>query len=420
MLHDYGPHALPSGQRRFLLDELSQLVVDEDLARWLAAEELAADYVSAGAAIPEGEGWTETAMFGVWGAAAPVADDVVLVFLSTEAHLREVAEAVVAGALGEHARVALARKGEPGDRPETPVVRIQAGRYLRDWDLVAHLVGPNPFEEAAARQVALYVWTGVLVLALFFLLALVVAYRIVRQLRLTRLKNELIATVSHELKTPLASMRVLVDTLRGGRCADKEQERQYMALLAKENARLSRLIDNFLTFSRMERNKRAFERDPVDLGAVAREAVDTVRERFEASGGQLGLEIAEGVWEVRGDRDALVTAVVNLLDNAYIYGSTDRDRRVVVRVCRGVRCLVVEVRDNGIGIPPRALRKVFGRFYQVDQSLSREVGGCGLGLSIVQFIVRAHGGQVHAASELGRGSTFTIELPAEPNGELPR
>jgi signal transduction histidine kinase len=115
---------------------------------------------------------------------------------------------------------------------------------------------------------------------------------------------------------------------------------------------------------------------------------------------------------VIGDREALVTVLVNLLDNAHKY--TGDDKHVVLRASASGEQVCLEVQDNGIGIPRRAMRKVFDRFYQVDQSLARKTGGCGLGLSIVRFIIEAHEGTIEVDSQVGKGSVFTVRLPASP------
>jgi signal transduction histidine kinase len=236
-------------------------------------------------------------------------------------------------------------------------------------------------------------------------------------MRLTRLKNDLIATVSHELKTPLASMRMLVETLLSGRYRDAQQSREYLQLMAKENQRLSRLIDNFLTFSRMERSKAAFEFSEVTVEEIVSAAVDSGRDRFSGPGCRLEVDVAAGLPKITADRDALIAVLVNLLDNAYKY--TRQDKRIALRAYASDGEVCLEVADNGIGLSRRAAKKVFDRFYQADRSLSRSAGGCGLGLSIVKFIVDAHGGSIDVASQPGKGSTFTVRLPIAQNAAAP-
>jgi signal transduction histidine kinase len=263
------------------------------------------------------------------------------------------------------------------------------------------LTGKDPFGEAAARREAVYFWMGCLAIGTIAVGALTLGAYLRRQMKLTRLKNDLIATVSHELKTPLASMRVLVDTLLAGRVAGAPEQREYLGLIGRENMRLSRLIDNFLTFSRMERQKTAFHFAPVDVAGIVNHAVEAMGER----GAGVRVCVPEGL-SMWGDADALVTVVVNLLDNAWKYSG--EEKRIVVRAKEEKNEVVLEVEDNGVGIARRHWRRVFKRFYQVDQRLSRAGGGCGLGLAIVDYIVREHDGRVEVKSEVAKGSVFTV------------
>ncbi len=298
-------------------------------------------------------------------------------------------------------------------RPELgkPLLRAEASRkHMSDWYVAIFLSGPDPFGAAAEKQNAAYLWTGIMAIAFIAVMAVILASYLGRQMRLTRLKNDLIATVSHELKTPLASMRVLVDTVREGRCTDPKQASEYFDLIARENERLSRLIDNFLTFSRMERDKRAFDFAAVDVGEVVRSATGSVRERFASPQSQLSVEVQPDLPGIQADRDAIETVILNLLDNAWKYSGDSK--AVAVRASAADGSVLIEVSDNGLGMSRRAVRRVFDRFYQVDQTLSRKAGGCGLGLAIVKFILDAHGGTIDVESQPGQGSTFTVRLPA--------
>jgi signal transduction histidine kinase len=290
------------------------------------------------------------------------------------------------------------------------------------WQLTLGTTDGSAFDAAADERMAFFLWTGIVVVAITVALALLVARMLREQSRLARLKNDLVATVSHELKTPLASIRLLVDTLLdaedapGAPFGDQARAREYLEMISKENARLSRLIDNFLTFSRMERGKHRFDFQPTDAAAIVDEAVAAVAERFDGEANKLFVEV-EGPLPLEGDVGALSTVIVNLLDNAWKYSDEPRQMRLTARQIADR--VVISVADNGIGLSPRAVRKVFDRFFQVDQHLSRSHDGCGLGLSIVKYIVEAHGGEISVASRLGQGSTFTVSLPAEVSVELP-
>lgn len=201
-------------------------------------------------------------------------------------------------------------------------------------------------------------------------------------------------------------MRVLVDTLLEGNYRDQQQVTEYLQMTSQENERLSRLIDNFLSFSRMERNKQAFEFTRTNPAVIAGAAAEAVKTKFGNGRCDFKLTIKEDLPCIMADRDAIVTVLVNLLDNAYKYSHDDKKIELKVDNKNGQVCF--SVTDNGIGMPGRAVRKIFNRFYQVDRSLARRAEGCGLGLSIAKFIVDAHKGSISVESKPGEGSTFTI------------
>ncbi|MBN1816462.1 MAG: GHKL domain-containing protein [Sedimentisphaerales bacterium] len=282
-------------------------------------------------------------------------------------------------------------------------------RHFPNWTIELFSEESELFDKAAERQIALYIWGGILVIAMVLVTGGLAGQTFARQARVNRLKNDFIATVTHELKTPLASMRMLVDTLLEGRYKDQQQVREYLELVAGENKRLSRLIDNFLSFSRMERNKHAFEIRTTDAASIAREAAEAVRGRFEQTSVDFTLQIAEKIPDVQADPDAMVTVLVNLLDNAYKYSGDNK--QISLQVIPDGQAVCFEVHDNGRGMTPRVVKRIFGRFYQADQTLSRTAEGCGLGLSIVKFIVDAHHGRIEVVSEPGKGSAFRIRIP---------
>jgi len=284
------------------------------------------------------------------------------------------------------------------------------GEKLPDWKVQLYFRDSDVFSEFARRQVTVYVWGGVLVIGLMLLAGGAAVQMVGRQIKLNRLKNDFIATVSHELKTPLASMRVLVDTLLEGNYKDQRQATEYLQLVGKENERLSSLIDNFLTFSRMERNKQAFEMLETSPAAIAGAAADALQTKFGQGRCDFDVSIDNELPMVSADMDAMVTAIVNLLDNAYKYSYDDKHIRL--KVYTEVGFVSFSIIDSGIGMSRRATRKVFERFYQADRHLARRAQGCGLGLSIVKFIVDAHHGSITINSKPGKGSVFTIKLPA--------
>jgi signal transduction histidine kinase len=286
---------------------------------------------------------------------------------------------------------------------------ISAGAALPGWQLTFQPLDRTVFEDAGRRRAALYVAVGGAGLAAIALVGVAVVGSFRRHLRLARLKTDLVASVSHELRTPLASMRVLVDGLLADEVLDERKTRDYLGLLSTENARLTRVVENFLTFSRLERGRQQFTFAAALPATIVAAAVDAIRDRMPADC-HLRVDSDPDLPAIVVDSDALVTALVNLLDNALKY--TAGDKRIHVRVRRDGDGVIFAVGDNGIGIPAREQRRIFRRFYRVDQRLTRDTGGVGLGLSIVDLIVRAHGGSVGVVSEAGCGSTFTLRLPA--------
>ena len=406
--NDYDDSQMSSDQRRFLMRSLREIGGGRSLGlTTLRGEELAEEYLEAPDQSPEAMRLTRARSAGMWHVSSR--DGRTVAVFSEEELLDEMISATGIGEPFAGATFRLVPPGADGGSADA-FLAAPVGGVLGGWQLQVRIVGENPFAAAGKRQRTVYLWTGALVILVAGLLSVTAAAYVRRQIKLTRLKNDLIATVSHELKTPLASMRVLVDTLREGRCKDEGQAQEYFELIARENLRLSRLIDNFLTFSRMERNKRTFEFVQLRPGEIVRGAVDSARERFARPGCRLDVDISDDLPPVIGDRDALITVLLNLLDNAYKYSGDSK--LVTVRACEAGGDVCFEVTDNGIGMSRRAARKVFARFYRVDQSLSRGTEGCGLGLSIVKFIVDAHGGSVRVTTRPDEGSTFTVRLPA--------
>jgi signal transduction histidine kinase len=408
LLLDYGNPAMSSGQRVFLMKEMGSMKLPPGLADFptLAAEELAAQSIDAEPKPRADRLLRSSALAGVWKMGSMKGRVVALFRTATvQAQTQTI---LSRQALPSGVRVQAA----PPDAPISTgaMIQMMTGERLPGWQLVLIGSGSDPFEDLAARQMTLYFWIGSLVIGAVVLLALLAVRIIRRSLRVAGMKADLVAAVSHELKTPLTSMQLLVDTLLEDPVMDPVKTREYLEMMARENSRLSLLIANFLAFSRMERNKYKFEFASVRVVEVVDAAVHAAGERFQEPGCELNVEVAPGLSNIHADESALVTALVNLLDNAYKY--TPEEKRITLRAFAANGAVCFEVRDNGIGIAPREMKRIFLKFYQADRRLSRSGGGCGLGLSIVRFLVEAHGGSVKVASEPGKGSTFTVALGA--------
>jgi signal transduction histidine kinase len=402
LLNDYQRPWLPSAQRLFLMDELRVQAPEIPSFVTREAERLAVRYVEAGRPRPGEPLLAPAGPADLWKLTSP--NRRVIALYRTATVVDRVSRLLEERKLSRNVRAVVTPPGRAAAADATA-----AGAMLPGWRIALSLADPRVAEESARRSRVARLSIGYLVLAALALTGFVAGQYFHRQLRLTRLKTDLVAAVSHELKTPLASMRLLVETLLADEHFDAVKTREYLELIGGENRRLSRLIDNFLTFSRIERNRQQFEFRPVSPTLVVEAARLALRERLTAPGCDFQATAAADLPPIQADEDALVTVLVNLLDNACKY--TRADKRIALRAGVENGSLVFSVEDNGIGIAARDQRRIFRRFYQVDRRLARQAGGCGLGLNIVEFIVRAHRGSVHVESRPGAGSTFSVRLP---------
>ena len=309
--------------------------------------------------------------------------------------------------------------GRPLTAPTLPeglqIAQASLNEFDLPWAVQLHLLDRTPIDDAAREQAQRYLWIGAGAVAAILAIAIAAGLAMSRQLRLQELKTTAVATVAHELRTPLASMRMLVDTLRDGRYHDEQQLHEYLALIGSENERLSRLTENFLTLARLERGTEKLDAAPLEVRSVIDDALRPFRARLEAPGCRFVLEIADPPCRPLADRDALITILGNLIDNALKY--TGAEKQIALRVRADAGHATFAVSDNGLGLSAADRQSVFAPFFQADRKLSRAGSGCGLGLSIVQRLVAALGGKITVESEPGRGSTFTVRLPIAP--EIP-
>ena len=400
---DYEGVSMPSGQRLFLMEELKQLALGSGTTEFPTrdAEQLAAQYMEAGRVHPADAALRLSDVEGIWRIGSASGRVVALYREATiDASLGNLLGEATKSMLERNVTIGISTPGSTGIHDLT----LGGGPHMPGWQFTLDVKDSGESLGLAAKQRASYIWVAILVIATLSLTALLAGRAFLRQLRLAHLKTDLVATVSHELKTPLAGIQVLVDTLLDSPQDDPGRTREYLELIARENARLSRLIANFLTFSRMERNRAQFEFAATRPEAVVRAAIESVGDRFEVE-----VSCPAGLPALYADEDALVTVLLNLLDNAFKYSAEPRHIRLSAYAEAERCCFAVE--DNGVGIAGREQKKIFRRFYQVNRRLTTHSGGVGLGLSIVQFIVKAHGGTVAVESKPGAGSRFVVSLP---------
>jgi two-component system, OmpR family, phosphate regulon sensor histidine kinase PhoR len=227
-----------------------------------------------------------------------------------------------------------------------------------------------------------------------------------------RMRVDFIANASHELRTPLATLLGFIETLQGPARNDPAARERFLGIMNDQGRRMSRLIDDLLSLSRIEQRAHLAPQDPVDLVAIVREIIDSLSVVASERGVTVegpGMPTAGRAVEVPGDRDELLRLVENLVENAIKYGQDGQ--RVEVEVMAEDRNVVLTVRDHGPGIAAEHIPRLTERFYRVDVGASREAGGTGLGLAIVKHIVLRHRGRMTVESQPGQGARFRVSLP---------
>jgi signal transduction histidine kinase len=391
-------------------------------------------------------------------------------------YLLDLSGHVVAGSDAKLAQLSLGQLSDQPARPQAPPVRgeqrLAAGNRLL---YVAEAVRP-PLGEAqrAATHVLILgelyrpvrlalgdlfprlMWAGAIALALSVVVAAFMAYSIARPLERIALaaeevaagnydqeldigvpvevarlatsfnsmarqvqatlqsQQDLVANVSHELKTPLTSIQGFSQALLDGTASDPPARERAATIIHTEAGRMRRLVDDLLDLARLEAGQVTLARDSVDIVDVLRGCVARLGPQSEQTGSTLLLELPPSLSPVVGDADRLGQVFANLVDNALKHvRNVAGGGRVVIQAAQRDHLVVCSVTDNGPGIPPKDLPRIFERFYQVDKSRVRREGGAGLGLAIAREIIEAHGGRIRAESVEGLGTRFTVELPVE-------
>ncbi len=316
--------------------------------------------------------------------------------------------------LDENGRPQIVPADDPGRDWRRPLAAREISELLPRWEAAAYATDPGA---AAKRARTTRLLLGGLIILLFISIAgggTLVLNTLRSEMNLARQKTTFVTNVSHELKTPLTSIRMFAEMLKEGRQPDAEKQRKYLGLMVSETDRLTRLINNVLDFSKMEKGKKVYAITRLDAVELVREMVESQRPRLEAEGFLVTFENSSGRALIDADGEALKQAVLNLLSNAEKYSPAVKSITTAVGIKEG--SVLITVLDRGLGISADDAKKIFREFFRVDQSLAAGVRGTGLGLTIAQRIVRDHGGDILFRPRDGGGSIFEIAWPvsAEP------
>jgi two-component system, OmpR family, phosphate regulon sensor histidine kinase PhoR len=231
------------------------------------------------------------------------------------------------------------------------------------------------------------------------------------------MRRDFVANVSHELRTPLTAVIGFIETLRGPARNDPEAQDRFLEVMLKESQRMNRLVDDLLSLSRVEAAERQRPSDPVSIREIVEASASSLAKQVQEAKVEITFDIPDSDIELQGDRDQLRQVTNNLLENALKYGAQGGLIRIKVHEAEHdallrAKAVRIDVMDSGPGIDPTHLPRLTERFYRIDEHRSREMGGTGLGLAIVKHIVSRHRGRIEIDSTKGKGSRFSIIIPA--------
>lgn len=306
----------------------------------------------------------------------------------------------------------------PVQQDEVPALdrlpQLRAVRTSADVGLPWPLVVSSPYQRESvsqfvARRALLLAGLGAMML-LTHVAGYLTARAVARELAVTRLQSDFVSAVSHELRSPLSTLRQISEMLGDGRVAQERRQRYYEQL-QWEVARLQRLVENLLDLTRMEAGVREYRRERVELSSFVREVADEFQRELSGNGVRVDVASTTEPLLIMGEREALAQVLWNLFDNAAKY--SPEDKSVVVRARRQGDFAALSVTDKGVGIDPAEHELIFRKFNRASNARETGAKGVGLGLAMARQIVEAHGGAIAVESSLGRGSTFTVRLPVE-------
>jgi len=295
--------------------------------------------------------------------------------------------------------------------PETArkTIQVEFPGGVPAWTITLYHRDAAFFDQLLTSRRRVYVLAFVLAVGVVVFGSILMWRMIAREVELAKLQADFVSTVSHELRSPLTSIRQLSEMLQRGRIPSEERRQRYYDTMVEQSERLSLLVENILDFARFEEGRKVFHVEEADINSFVSEVVDRMQHQIQHEGYRISLVTAEALPPARIDRDALAQALVNLLDNAIKFSGSSKEVRVEVLYDDG--CVAIKVIDRGIGIRQDEIKKIFDRFYRGPNEDVLATRGTGLGLTIVKYVVEGHGGTIAVQSELGNGSTFTIKLP---------
>lgn len=278
-----------------------------------------------------------------------------------------------------------------------------------DMTLEFYHLNPTLIESLLASRRSVYFYIFLLIAGILAFGLILTNRSVAHELELARLKSDFVSSVSHELKSPLTSIRQLTEMLQTGRVPSEQRRQKYYDVIVEQSKRLALMISNVLDFARLEEGKKQFNFELTEMDHFLKEIVAAIQQQVGHDGFEIKFITEPSLPPILIDRSAIAQAVNNLVDNAIKY--SDQVKKVIVNATVQDKFCCISVQDFGIGIKPEDLNNIFDRFHRGDDELVKARRGSGLGLTLVKQIIAAHHGRIEVVGEPGKGSTFTIKLP---------
>ena len=281
--------------------------------------------------------------------------------------------------------------------------------HFDEWKVALFDPDGKSIEQLTGKEKQLYLalFIGIIVVMLVGIILMV--YAVIHESEISRLKSEFVSNVSHELKTPLALIRMFGETLDSGIVTDEKKRRKFYSIIRKESERLTHLINNVLDFSRMDAGVKEYNLHEADLVEAIRNSLEAYKFHISDHGFKIESELPDEPITIKMDNDAISQVLLNLLDNAVKY--SNENKFIQVKIWRNSAFAMFSVSDQGVGISKVELHKIFDKFYRISDARTAETRGSGLGLTLAKHIVEAHRGTIEVESEVGKGSRFIVRLP---------
>ena len=282
-------------------------------------------------------------------------------------------------------------------------------KAFSDWKVALFDSEGRSIEQLTGKEKQFYLMLFIGIIIVMLIGIILIVRTVIHESEISRMKSEFVSNVSHELKTPLALIRMFGETLDSGIVRDESDRKKFYGIIRKESERLTHLINNVLDFSRMDAGIREYDFHETDLAEVVRNSLEAYKFQISDSGFRIESELPDEPIIIKIDKDAISQVLLNLLSNAVKY--SDDEKFIRIKISKNSTCALISVTDHGVGIPKDEMKKIFDKFYRVSDTRIMENRGSGLGLTLAKHIVEAHGGIIEVESEVGKGSRFIVRIP---------